>query len=315
MWNADISSAYETFLSVEKLAPMAKFARGHANIEMEYHSLMDNTFTPLYESIDAKGHAYTKGLQFYNLDEFIPLSDVLKNEKFTEMAPDEVKVGFTVLKGRIIFDPFDMDVYDSRITVSGSHGLDRTMDYKMDMNIAKSDLGAGANDLIQGMTLLAAGAGIKIPQSDYIKVMARLGGTFNHPKITTDLSGNLKSGGETVQATVEERVTQEVKKVEEKVRNEASVEAEKLIAGAEAEAARLVEEARKTGEVLVKEAEAQGEKLLEEAGSNPLKQVAARTAASELKRQAEKQSVNLVNEAEKKGAEIIQKARDEADKI
>jgi len=315
MKDVDISSAYETFVSVEKMAPMAKFASGHANIDMEYHSLMDNTFTPLYESIDAKGHAYTKGLQFFNLEEFVPLTDVLKNEKFTEMAPDEVSVGFTVRDGRIIFNPFDMDVYDSRITVSGSHGLDLTMDYKLDMNIAKSDLGAGANELIQGMTLLAAGAGLKIPQSDYIKVMANLGGTFNRPKMTTDLSGNLKSSGETIQAAVEEKITEEIEKVEEQVRDEVGEEAEKLISDAEIEATRLVDEARKAGEKLVKEAEAQGEKLVEEAGSNPLKQVAARTAASELTRLAEKQSGNLVNEAEKKGEELIQKARDEAEKI
>jgi len=315
MKDVDIPSAYETFLSVEKMAPMAKFARGHANIDMEYHSLMDNTFTPLYGSIDAKGHAYTKGLQFFKLNEFVPLGDLLKNEKFNEMAPDEVSVGFTVREGRIIFNPFDMHVDDSKFTVSGSHGIDLTMDYKVEMNIAKTDLGAGANEMMQGMTALAAGAGIKIPQSDYIKVIAYLGGTFNHPKMTTDLSGNLKSSGEQVKTVVEERVTEEVEKVVEQVRDEASVEVGKLIADAEVEAARLVEEARKAGEVLVKEAEAQGEKLMEEAGSNPLKQVAARTAASELKRQAKKQSVNLVNEAEKKGTEIIQKARDEADKI
>lgn len=315
MKDVDISSAYKTFVSVKKLVPMAKYVKGKANIDMEYHSLLDNTLTPLFESIDAKGDAYTKGLQFYRLEEFVPLSEVLKNEKFTNMAPDEVDVGFTVRDGRIIFNPFHMDVYDSRITVSGSHGLDLTLDYDMDMKIAKSDLGAGANELIQGMTLLAAGAGLKIPQSDYIKVLANLGGTFNRPKMTTDLSGNLNSAGETIQEAVEERISEELEKVEEQVRDEAGEQAEKIIADAEKEAARLVEEARKAGEVLVKEAEAQGEKLVEEAGGNPLKQVAARTAATELKRQAEKQSVNLVNEAEKKGDEIIEKAREEADRI
>jgi len=315
MEGVDISSAYETFMSVEKLVPMAKYVKGKANIDMEYHSLLDNTLSPLFESIDAKGDAYTKGLQFFRLEEFVPLSEVLKNEKFSNMAPDEVDVGFTVRDGRIIFNPFVMDVYNSTITVSGSHGLDLSMDYKLDMNIAKKDLGSGANELIQGMTLLAAGAGLKIPQSDYIKVMGNLGGTFNRPKMTTDLSGNLRSAGEVVQEAVEERITEEVEKVEEEVREEASEKAEELIADAEREAARLVEEARKAGEVLVKEAEVQGEKLVKEAGSNPLKQVAARTAATELKRQAEKQSENLVNEAEKKGDELIQKARDEAERI
>jgi len=315
MKGVDIPSAYSTFMAVKKMAPIAKYFKGKANVTMEYHSLMDATLAPLYESINAKGQAKTEGLRFYNMEEFIPLSEVLKNEKFTEMAPDEVDVGFTVRDGRIIFNPFSMDFYESSMIVSGSHGIDLSLDYKMDMNIAKSDLGSGANEMIQGMTLLAAGAGLKVPQSDYIKVLASIGGTFNDPKLNTDLSGNLKSAGETIQEAVEEKITEEIEKVEEEIREEAGEEAEKIIADAEKEAARLVEEARKAGEALVKEAEAQGEKLVEDAGSNPLKQVAARTAASELVRQAEKQSENLVSEAELKAADIIQKARDEADRL
>jgi hypothetical protein len=315
MTGIDISSAYESVVSVEKLVPMAKYCRGRANVEMKLHTLLDNTLTPLYESIDAKGDAYTKGLQFYKLDEFVPLSRLLNNPKFTEMAPDEVDVGFTVRDGRIIFNPFDWTIDNSKFEISGSHGIDLSMDYTVDMHIAKSDLGAGANELMLGVTALAAGAGITIPQSDYIKVIGNLGGTFNNPKFTTDLSKNLISSGEQVQAAVEERISEEVEKVEEQVREEASAQAEKIIADAEAEAAHLVEEARKAGEALVKEAEAQGEKLMDEAGSNPLKQVAARTAANELKRQAETQSANLVNEAEKRGEELIQKAREEAGKL
>ena len=315
MTGIDIPSAYTSIVSVKKLVPMAKYCRGRANVEMKLHTLLDNTLTPLYESIDAKGDAYTRGLQFYKLDEFVPLSKMLNNPKFTEMTPDEVDVGFTVRDGRIMFNPFSWMVEDSRFEVSGSHGLDLNMDYQVDMHIAKSDLGAGANELMQGITVLAAGAGIAIPQSDFIKVKGMLGGTFNQPKFTTDLSENLKSSGEQVKAAVEERFTEEVEKVEEEVREEAGEQAERIIADAEAEAARLVEEARKAGEALVKEAEVQGEKLVEEAGSNPLKQVAARTAANELKRQAETQSENLVNEAEKKGEELIQKAREESEKL
>lgn len=315
MKGMDIASTYESIVSVEKLIPMARYCRGKANIEMRYHSLVDNTLTPLYESIEAKGDAYTRGLQFYKLDEFVPLSQVLKNEKFTRMAPDEVDVGFTVRDGRIIFNPFGWTIDDSEFEVSGSHGIDLSMDYTLNMNIAKSDLGSGVNELMQGVTALASGAGLNIPQSEYIKVIGHIGGTFNRPKFTTDLSGNLRSTGEQVQAAVETRITGEVEKVEEEIRDEASDQAEKIIADAEAEAARLVDEARKAGEMLVEEAEAQGEKLMEEAGGNPLKQVAARTASRELKRQAETQSAKLVDEAEKKGEEIIQKARAEAEKL
>ena len=240
---------------------------------------------------------------------------MLKNEKFQNLAPDEVYVGFAVKDGRIIFDPFDMDVYDSKMTISGSHGIDHSLDYLMDMNIAKSDMGAGANDMMKGISALAAGAGIRIPESDYVKVLANLTGTFNQPKVKTDLSANLRSTGETVKAAVEERVVEEVEKVEEQVREEASAEAEKIISDAEAQADRLIEEAGKAGEELVKEAEKQGDNLIEEAGSSVLKKIAAKKAAEELKKQAVKQSENLVKQAEVQAADIIQKARDEASKI
>jgi vacuolar-type H+-ATPase subunit H len=315
MEGADIASSYETFVSVERLAPMARFFKGKANVHMKYASRLDATFTPLYESIDANGQVFTKGLQFYRLDEFIRFSEMLKNEKFQEMAPDEVYLAFIIQDGRIVFDPFEMKVYDSEIMASGSHGIDHTMDYLLDMKIAKSDLGAGANEMMRGISALAAGAGIKIPESDHVKVKANITGTFSKPMVKTDLTANLRSTGETVKEIIEAKVAEEVEKVEEQVREEAGAEAEKIISDAEVQADRLVEEARKAGEELVKEAEKQGDNLVEEAGNSVLKQIAAKKAAEEIKKQAVKQSENLVKEAEGKAAEIIQKAREEAAKI
>jgi len=311
----DIQEAYTSFMAVEKLAPMAKYCRGTASMTVEYKSLLDASFAPLYESINASGEMYTQGLKIHDLAAFGLLSEVLKNDKLKDIAPDEVEASFTVKDGRIMFQPFDMAFESSKIKMSGSHGIDMTLDYILDMDIAKSDLGQGANDLMNGMALLAAGAGIKIPPSDYVKVKAHITGTFDKPKVATDLSGNLKSARETVVETVEQQVKEEVKKVEEEVREEAGAQAEKIISDAEAEAERLIEEARKAGEALVKEAELQGDNLMKEAEGNTLKQIAAQRAALELKRQAEKQSENLIREAEEKADELIRQARAEAEKI
>jgi hypothetical protein len=315
MKGVDIPSSYETFVTIERLAPMARYCKGTANVNMQYQSLLDGSFSPLYETINAKGRVFTSGLEIYNLNSFVRLSELLKNEKFRKMAPDEVNIGLTVKDGRVIVDPFDLDFDDSRITVSGSHGIDLTMNYLLDMNIAKSDLGGGANDLMNGITALATGAGFQIPESDYVKVKATIKGTFNKPKISTDLRGNLKSSGESVKTVVKQRVSEEVEQVEEQVRDEASEKAEKIISDAEAEAERLIEEAQEAGNKLVQEAEIQGARLIKEAGTNPIKKIAANRAAEELNTQAKKQSENLVREAEVKANEMIEKARVEAEKI
>lgn len=315
MTGVDIPSSYESFVSMERLAPMAKYCKGSANVKMKYQSKLDASFNPVYGSINAKGNLYTRGLQVYNLNSFVKLSELLKNEKFRDMAPDEVNVQFTVLDGRVVVAPFKMNFDASRITVSGSHGIDLTMDYLMDMQIAKSDLGSGARELMAGISLLASGAGFQVPQSDFVNVKARITGTFGNPKITTDLSGNLKSTGETVKTIVEEKITQEVEKAEERVREEASVKAEEIIRQAEEEAEALVKEAQRAGDNLVKEAEIQGEKLIKEAGSNPIRQVAAKRAAGELNTQAKKQSESLVKEAESKASAMIEQARAEAARL
>lgn len=308
----DIPSAYKNFVTVERLAPMAKYCKGKANVKMQYKSMLDGSFSPLYESINAKGRVFTSGLQLDNLNSLVRLSELLKNEKLRNMTPDEVDLGLTVQKGRVMVDPFDMDFDDSKITVSGSHGIDLTMDYLLDMNIAKTDMGEGANDLMNGITALATGAGFRIPESEYVKVKAKITGTFKDPKVSTDLRGNLQSKGETVKTAVKEKVTEEVEKVKEKVREDVTERAAKLISDAESEANRLIEEAHKAGDKLVKEAEVQGDKLIKEAGSNPLKQIAAKRTAEELTRQAKKQSENLVKEAETKASQIIEKAKEEA---
>jgi hypothetical protein len=282
---------------------------------VQFQSLLDASFTPLYESIDATGKLFTSGLEIHDLNSFVKLSQMLQNDKFTDIVPDEVEASFTVRDGRISFTPFDMAFESSKITMSGSHGIDLTLDYLLDMDIAKRDLGKGANDLMNGMALLAAGAGIKIPQSDYVKVKANIRGTFNEPRVTTDLSGNLKSASETAVEAVEENLRLEVEKVEEQVREEAGVQAEQLISEAEAEAERLLEEARKAGEALVNEADKQGARLVEEAGDHALKQMAAKRAAQELKRQAEKQAESLIEEAQAQADELIKQARDEAEKL
>jgi vacuolar-type H+-ATPase subunit H len=311
----DIPTAYEQLVSVERLAPMVRYCRGRANANMQYSSYLDNNLTPLYESINAKGKIYTEDLQIYNLQGFVSISDMIRNEKFREMAPDEVEIDFTILNGRVVVDPFDIDFDDSRITVAGSHGLDHSLDYLVNMDIAKKDLGDGAMGMVNSMTMMARTMGLQVTPSDHVNVKATITGTFNKPNLKTDLSGNLGTPGASIREQMEKKVAEEIETAEKELLEEASAKAAQIIAEAEKEADRMVEEARKNGEKLVKEAELQGENLIREASSNPLQKLAAERAARELKSQAEKQSERVVREAEKKAEEMVARAREEASRL
>jgi len=311
----DIPTSYETFVTIERLAPIAQYCEGSANVEMELTTLLDANLNPLYGTIDADGHLYARDLKVEQPASLEKLASMLKNEKLRNLELEQADLRFAIRDGRVIVEPFDMDFSDSKITAAGSHGIDQTMDYTLDMKIAKTDMGAGANEMMNSLGNLAANAGFSVPQSDFIKVKANITGTFKDPEVTTDLRGNLTSTRETVQEAVKERVTEEVEKAEEQVRDEAAQKAEELIRAAEEEKARLAAEAQKAGDKLVAEAKKQGAQLVEDAGNNPLKKIAADRAAAELVKQAEKQSANLVREAEAKGDAIIARAKEEAGKI
>ncbi|MDT8432004.1 MAG: AsmA-like C-terminal region-containing protein [Bacteroidales bacterium] len=311
----DIPSSYETFVAIERLAPIAQHVEGSANVDMQLTTLLDADFNPLYGTIDADGHLFARDLKVEQPASLEKLAAALKNEKLRNLELEKADIRFSIRDGRVIVEPFDMDFEDSKITAYGSHGIDQTMDYTLDMEIAKSDMGAGANEIMNSLGNLAAGAGFSVPQSDFIKVKANITGTFKDPTVTTDLRGNLTSARETVKEAVKERVTEEVEQVEEQVRDEAEQKAEELIRKAEEEKAQLVAEAQKAGNKLVAEARKQGEQLVEDAGNNPLKKIAANRAAEELIKQAEKQAASLVKEAEEKGDTIIARAKEEAGKI
>lgn len=311
----DIPTSYKTFVTIEKLAPVAQNVKGSANVEMELFTQLDASFNPLYESIDANGHLFARNLKIEQTATLEKLASVLKNEKMRNMEVEKADIRFAIRKGRVIVDPFDINFDNSKITASGSHGIDQTMDYLLDMKIAKTDLGSGAYELMNSVGALAAGAGFAIPQSENIKVKAKITGTFKDPKVKTDLSENFSDSKTAVTTVVKEKAKEEIKKVETKVREEAGDKADELIKNAESEKAKLIKQAESAGEKLRKEAQTQGDKLIKEAGSNPIKQIAAKKAAEQLVKQADKQAAKLIQEAEAKGDALIAKAKEEAGKI
>ncbi|MGW8317241.1 MAG: hypothetical protein ACWGNV_16710 [Bacteroidales bacterium] len=188
--DVDIPSAYRELVSVKQLAPMAAYCAGKASIDMQYHSLMGNDFVPLYGTMDVTGLVHTQDLEIRNVD-FAQVSNMVTNEKMRKMAPGEVEIEFFIREGRIGIEPLILDFDESCVAVSGSHGIDHSLDYLVDMQIAKKDLGETAATMVNSLAFLAAAAGKKVVQSDHVNVKALITGTFESPRVKTDLSGNM----------------------------------------------------------------------------------------------------------------------------
>lgn len=142
---------------------MPLFAKtgGDYSLSLDMTTALDPNMEPDLQSLSATGKIKSANIHIQNLEAFDALAKALDNDKLRKIEAKDVAVRFSIRDGRITTQPFDLKMGDIKINMSGSTGLDQTIDYT-----AKVALPAGS----AGGILESVNVGI--------------GGTFTSPKIT-----------------------------------------------------------------------------------------------------------------------------------
>lgn len=305
-----IPLCYKTFGMVKKLAPVAEKCSGYVNTRLRITSSLDAAMNPVYETLNGSGMVSTESVE---VKEFLPMKKVgeaLKMDKFSRIAPGNVKMEIAIVKGRLEVKPFDFTIDKIKTKMSGWSALDQSIGYDAVMEIPREMFGGQANAVLDGMVKKAGSQGVNIDPGSTIVVAAKITGTHLQPVVTTDIKKSVNSAVNEIKTQVTEKVKEEVQKVKEDV----SAKAQKLIADAEKQAQQIKDEAKKAGDALIKEAEKQGEELVKKA-TNPITKAAAKESSKQLVKQAKNKSDKLQQEADKKAQQVIEKARAEAGKM
>lgn len=312
----DIESALNSFSMLEKMAPILKNCKGKVSIQFDYTSLIDSEMSPVLSSIDGYGKLQSKKIQVVDAETLNKLTDLLKLKDYDNEFKD-INISFTVKEGRIYVDPFDLNMDDIKMTVGGSHGIDQTLDYNIDLDVPRKYFGSAANDALDGLLKQASDKGVNIDMAETIKVKAKVVGTSTDPKITLNYKEGSGSAKKSVKETVKETVKEVVKEeVVEKGKEELEAEAQKIIDDAEKEAAKIKREAREAADQVLEEGNKEADDLVEKASKEGmLAKIAAEKTAEQLKKEAKKKADNLVKEADVKADKIIEEAQIKADKL
>ena len=164
----------------------------------------------------------------------------------------DVDIRFTIRDGRIATQPFDLSVGGISLNLSGSTGLDQTIDYTARVTLPEGSAGG---------ILTAVDVGI--------------GGSFSSPKITLDVKNAVKDAvsnaiGEKLGLSVgssegksADEIRADAKAKGDKLVEEARAQRDKLVGKASGKLARIAAQA--SGDALVSAAEKQAQKLMEQA--------------------------------------------------
>ncbi|MBR3774403.1 MAG: AsmA family protein [Alistipes sp.] len=266
------ASFQETFRQLEmvqKLVPLFEKTGGNYSLQMDLKTKIDEQMSPVLNSVDAHGQISSASIRLQNIKALDALAKALNSDKLKVIEAENVLIDFAIQQGRITTEPFDLKMGKTKMTLSGSTGLDQTIDYQ-----AKVTLPEGA----AGGVLSTVGVGI--------------GGTFSKPEIKLGLK-------EAAQEAVKNVLDEQVQKL---------TGSESLSAEIEKQAEKLRAEAVEAGAKLVAAAEAQRDKLVEEASKKgKLAEIAAKAAGDKLVKEAQKQSDNLVAKAEEQIAKLQKK--------
>ena len=277
---ASFAQTFDELEMVRQLVPIFAETGGDYSLSLDMNAKLDSTMSPDLQSIDATGEIRSANIRVQNIAAFDALAKAINNDKLRRIEARDVAIRFAIRNGRIATQPFDLKLAGTDVNLSGSTGLDRTIDYTARVSMPASAAGGVLETL-----------------------NVKIGGTFSSPKITLGVK-------EAAEEAIKNVVDQQIQKLtgSESLAEEVDKQKENLRAEIDKQAENLREEARKAGEKLVSAAQSQRDKLVEEASKKgALAKLAAGKAGDKLVSEAEKQAANLSAEAEKQIVRLNEK--------
>jgi hypothetical protein len=316
--SVDIPTAFASLATVQKLVPLAKYARGKFSSKLTLDGPLSQNMMPVFDVLSGKGQFTTAGVAIQDFPPLQKLADAIHVEQLRDPVMRAIKAAFTIEKGRLFVKPFDVNVANVAMTVSGSNGLDQSLDYDLALAVPTSLLGSSANQAISKLAANAGRAGVDLGNAAAVSVGVKVTGTITDPSVRPSFTGTASSLKEGVQQAVQTQVETRVTEAKEKVdsaaiaaRQRASAQAEKIIAEAEQRAAAIRAAADSTAARVRSEADVKAKALVDKA-SNPMLKVAAQAGADKLRREADDQANNIVKEAGDKADALVAEARRKA---
>jgi len=305
MENFDIRTTFKTFNTVAKLAPIGQYAKGMFTATLEnFKTSLNEKMEPDLNAVDAHGVFKTNKVSVGGFPPFVKLGETLKIEQLKNMDVDNVNAKYFIKNGRLNLEPFDVKIAGINTNISGSTGLDQTIDYKYKMEIPRKMFGGAANNVLDGLMAQAnSKAGTNLTLGEKINVNVSMGGTVTKPTIKTGMKGD--EGSPSVISTV---TTQALNTAIDK----ANEEAQKILEDAKAQVDKLKGDAKVLSDKTRQEGYANADKLVDEA-KNPIAKIAAKKGAELAKKEVDKKSQQILDEADVKGQKILDDAKVKAD--
>lgn len=167
------AQAYEELGLVQQLAPIFSGLKGNFSGNLKINTPLDEKMSPVMQQVQGSGSLSTKDLSLSDVKFINQVADIVKKPSMKDIQVKDLNLDFEIADGRVTTQPFDLKLGDYTMNLSGSTGLDQTIDYT------------------GKITLPSEGIGSKLGTVDMT-----IGGTFTSPKVGIDMASLAKNAAE-----------------------------------------------------------------------------------------------------------------------
>lgn len=316
-----IPAAFTSLATVQKIAPIAKWAQGNVSGAIAMKGPIGQDMTPVFNALSGKGTVETEQLALSGAPVLEKLGSVLSLDQVKKPALGAIKASFDVADGRVHVQPFAVKMNGIDMTVSGSNGFDQSIRYDLAMAVPHSMLGSAATSTVSRLASQAGKAGIRLAANDVVQLGAQITGTVSDPVVKPSFAGVAGSAADAARYVVRqaaESATKAAKQKADSVAGEAArrarEQADRILAEADSQATRIRAEGRSLADKTKQVANARADSLVARA-QNPVAKLAAQAAADRLRKEASSQADRIVNDADAKADAVMAAARQQADAL
>ena len=313
--SVDIPTAFSSLVTVQRLVPLARYARGSFSSKLALSGPLAENMMPVFNVLSGQGSFRTGGVAIEGFPALVKLADAIHLEQLRNPTMRALQAAFTIQKGRLYVKPFDLKIGDVAMTVAGSNGIDQTLDYNLALAVPTSLLGSSASQAISKLASSAGRAGIDLGSAAAVSIGVNVTGTVTDPNVRPSFNGTASSLKEGVQQAVETQVENRVADVKQRVdsakleaQRRAREQADQLVAKAEERAAAIRLGADSAAARVRREADVKANALVEKA-TNPALRIVAQSGADKLRREADEQANNIVREADQRATALVEEAK------
>ncbi len=233
-----IPESFKAFNTVRKIAPFAEKMVGSFGTDLKIGGTIGEGMSPVYETMQGAGLISIANASMQNVKLLSAVSSVTKlNQEDGSLTLKDVVLKTEIKDGRVFVEPFDLVLGGRKTTLSGSAGMDGTLDAAMLVNVPTGQLGDAANALIGSF------AGTSNAIAGSMDLTMGITGTYDDPKVSLISAKPAGSGSSSLKGALKDQASQKVDAAKEEAKEVIEEKKEEVKAAVEEKKEEVKQEA------------------------------------------------------------------------